>query len=114
MRSSFYPEPRPKLMINVIATITVKPECRDEFLKIFNDNVPAVLAESGCLEYFPCVDADSGLSIQEKDDTAVTIVEKWETLDALHAHLKAPHMAAYKEKVKDMVTGLSLKVLQKS
>lgn len=101
-------------MINVIATITVKSECRDDFLKIFNANVPAVLEESGCLEYFPCTDADSGLSIQELDDTAVTIIEKWETMDALHAHLKAPHMAAYKEKVKDMVTGLSLKVLQKS
>jgi quinol monooxygenase YgiN len=38
-------------------------------------------------------------------------VEAWESLDALRNHLKAPHMLDYKEKVKDMVKSVSLKVL---
>ena len=42
----------------------------------------------------------------------VTIVEAWETLEALHAHLKTEHMAAYREAVLDYVAGLSVRVLQ--
>jgi len=33
-------------------------------------------------------------------------------VEALQDHLKTPHMLAYREKVKDMVVDLSLKVLQ--
>ncbi len=100
-------------MINVLATIKLKPGVRAEFLKHFNDNVPAVLAEDGCHEYFPAIDLDSGLDVQTLDADAVTVIEKWESVDALHAHLAAPHMAVYKEKVKDMVVSVSLKVLEK-
>lgn len=99
-------------MIHVIAAIQVKEGAQAEFLKIFQDNVPAVLEEKGCIEYVPTVDVDSGIPIQELNADVVTIVEKWETLDDLHNHLKAPHMAAYQQKVKDMVVGVSLKVLE--
>ncbi|MDP3016444.1 MAG: antibiotic biosynthesis monooxygenase [Deltaproteobacteria bacterium] len=44
----------------------------------------------------------------------VTIIEKWESLEALRDHLVAPHMLAYKGKVKDIVEDLSLKVLQEA
>ncbi len=99
-------------MISVLASIRVKPGTRDEFLKVFMDNIPAVLEETGCVEYFPAVDVDSGLEIQNQDPDTVTVIEKWVSLEALHAHLKAPHMEAYRDKVQDMVVSLSLKVLQ--
>lgn len=99
-------------MIIVLASISVKAGKVDEFLAAFNANVPAVLAEAGCIEYFPTVDVDSGIPIQETSATTVTICEKWESLEHLHAHLKAPHMLAYREGVKDIVEGTSLKVLQ--
>jgi quinol monooxygenase YgiN len=99
-------------MIHVLASIEVVPGCRDEFIQVFQSNVPAVLAEAGCLGYEPTVDVDSGLPVQEAQrENVVTIVEKWESLDYLHAHLKAPHMLAYKEQVKDMVKNVSLQVL---
>lgn len=101
-------------MINVLATIKLKPGVRDQFVSIFNENVPAVLAENGCIEYFPATDVDAGLEVQSLDSDTVTVIEKWESLDALHVHLKAPHMTSYREKVKDMVEGVSLKVLAKS
>jgi quinol monooxygenase YgiN len=101
-------------MISVLASIQVKPGTRDEFVKHFNAIVPVVLNERGCIEYFPAVDVDAGLSIQEVDPDLVTIIEKWESLDALHAHLKAPHMATYKENVKDILVSLSLKVLEQA
>jgi len=100
-------------MIHVIATINVKPGCKAEFLDIFKKNVPNVLAEDGCIRYQPTTDADSGIPVQVGPrDNAVTIVEAWESLEHLFAHLKAPHMLAYKEKSKDLVDGVSLQVLE--
>ena len=98
-------------MINVIASIHVKPGRRAEFLAIFRANVPQVLQEQGCIEYLPTVDFPTGLPPQELDEHLVTILEKWQSLDALRAHLIAPHMLAYREAVKDLVARVSLKVL---
>ena len=100
-------------MINVIASITIKPGTRDRFVAAFNENVPAVLAEDGCIEYFPAVDADSTVEAQARDENVVTIIEKWESLEALYAHLGAPHMVAFREKAGDMIENLSLKILEK-
>jgi len=101
-------------MINVIASIRVKAGRRSEFLEVFKSNVPNVREEKGCIEYLPTVDIDADLPPQVLDENVVTIIEKWESLEALRAHLVAPHMLAYKEKVQDIVEGLSVKVLQES
>lgn len=101
-------------MISVIASVQVKPGHRAKLLEVFKANVPAVLAEQGCIEYFPAVDVVTDLPPQVLDEDTVTIIEKWESLDALLAHLKAPHMLAYKEKVKDIVANVSLKVLEEA
>ena len=99
-------------MINVVATISLKPGTRAEFLKFFNANVPAVLAEDGCVEYVPTVDVDSGLEAQCKDEDSVVVIEKWETLAALHTHSEAPHMLEFRKNAGEMMEGVSLKVLQ--
>ena len=101
-------------MVNVLASISVKEGKRADFIAAFKDNLPAVRAEEGCLEYFPAVDIDADLPPQQLDENAVTVIEKWASLEALRAHLSAPHMLAYKEKVKDIVEGVSLKVLQEA
>jgi quinol monooxygenase YgiN len=99
-------------MIHVIAIITAKPGQREEILKHFRANVPAVLAEKGCIEYGPAVDADPAPQMQTKvgADTFV-VVEKWESMDALKSHAAAPHMAAYAAKVKDMIGGRVIHIL---
>ena len=101
-------------MINVIASIRVREGKRAELLEIFKANVPAVRAENGCIDYYPTVDVDANFDHppQEKDPDLVTVIEKWESLAALGAHTKASHMLAYREKVKDLVAGLSIKVLE--
>ncbi len=101
-------------MINVIASITVKEGRKSDFLKIFKANVPAVRKEKGCIEYFPSLDLKTGIPVQELNPRNVTIIEKWESLEALKAHLKTPHMLDYKEKVKDIVESVSLKVLEEA
>ena len=100
-------------MIHVIATIEVKSARQDEFLGIFKANIPAVQAEPGCIRYDPTVDLASGLPPQiPLRQNAVTIVETWESLEALRTHLAAAHMAAYKAATKDMVEKVTLQVLQ--
>jgi quinol monooxygenase YgiN len=99
-------------MITVLASIHVKEGCLAEFLGIFKENVPNVCAEEGCISYEPMVDIDAQLPPQVLDESIVTIVEQWESLDALKTHLAAPHMLKYKDKVKNIVENVSLKVLQ--
>ena len=99
-------------MVHVIAIITTKPGMRDAVLTEFRANVPNVHAEKGCIVYQPTVDADGIGPIQTKlgPDTFV-VVEKWETAEDLAAHAKAPHMAAYAAKVKDMLASRVIHVL---
>jgi quinol monooxygenase YgiN len=101
-------------MVHVIASIRVQPERLSRFLEIFKSNMPAVRAEKGCLEYGPTVDVDAGLAPQRLEPDTVVVIEKWDSLDALRNHLVSPHMLAYREKVKELVLSLSLKVLQEA
>ena len=101
-------------MINVIASVRLKPGSLSRFIEIFKSNVDDVRAEKGCIEYLPTVDIDADLPPQVLDENVVTIIEKWESLEALRDHLVAPHMLSYREKVKDIVEDLSVKVLQET
>jgi len=100
-------------MIHVLATITVKPGKREAFLAEFHRIMPMVHAEAGCIEYGPTVDVASGISVQGplRDNVAV-IIEKWESLASLKAHLQAPHMIEYRVRVKDLVDGVTLQILE--
>lgn len=106
------PPESPTLMIIVIATVQCKAGKRDSFLAEFQQIVPQVLEETGCIEYGPTVDATTDLANQDRNADRVTIVEKWESLATLQAHLVAPHMHAYRPKVKDFVASSELRVLE--
>ncbi len=99
-------------MIYVLASIKLKPGVRDKFLEIFEANVPNVLAEDGCLSYEPCTDFESELTLSYPD--LVTVVEGWESLDHLKAHLAAPHMKKYSEDVADLRLDTTLKIVQRA
>jgi quinol monooxygenase YgiN len=100
-------------MIHVIATIEVQPGQRDAFLKEFHALMPLVHAEDGCFEYGPTVDVATSIPVQIPERAnVITVVEKWADVDALTAHLQAPHMLAYRERVKPLVAGVKLQILQ--
>ena len=99
-------------MIHVIAVITAKPGKREEVLKHFRANVPAVRAEKGCIEYGAAVDAEAALPVQTRYGTdTFVVVEKWESMDALKAHAAAPHMAAYGAKTKELLASRVIHIL---
>lgn len=100
-------------MIHVVATIELKPGCRDAYLDALRRNIPNVKAEEGCLAYEPTIDIDTDIPVHEKaGEDVVTLIEAWESLDALKAHLQAPHMLSYREEVKDILGKVSIRVLQ--
>jgi len=99
-------------MIHVIAIITAKPGKREEVLKHFRANTPAVRAEKGCIEYGAAVDADPALPVQTKyGPETFVVVEKWESIDALKAHAAAPHMAAYGAKTQELLASRVIHIL---
>lgn len=100
-------------MIYVIASVELNQGKRDEFLDEFRRIVPLVRQEQGCLEYGPTVDVDTNIAAQgDARDNVVTVVEKWESIEALEAHLIAPHMIEYRGRVKEMVSGTQLQILE--
>lgn len=97
-------------MICVIATIEVAPGRRDDLLAVVANLVPQVRAEQGCIEYGPTIDVPSNLAAMRPN--VVTMIEKWESVAALEAHLGTPHMAEFRRQTADMRLNLSLQVVE--
>ena len=99
-------------MIHVIAVITAKPGQRDAVLQAFRANVPAVLAEQGCIEYGAAVDFANGppMQVAYGGDTFV-VIEKWRDMDALKAHSASPHMAAYAGRTRELLVSRVIHIL---
>ena len=99
-------------MIHVIAMITAKPGQRDAVLAAFRANMPAVLAEDGCIEYVPVIDLpDAGRMQSKLGADSFAVIEKWCDAAALRAHALSPHMASYAEATKEMVADRAVHVL---
>ena len=100
-------------MIHVIASIEIAEGRRDDFLAAFHRLIPKVLEEDGCIEYGPTVDVETGIPLQDEPrENVAVIIEKWESIEHLNAHLTAPHMEDYREEVKNLVMGMTLQVLK--
>jgi len=100
-------------VVYVIATLALAPGTRAAFLAEFAKVVPLVHAEEGCIEYLPVVDAETDIASQHRvgPDTVV-IVEKWASVAALRAHDTAPHMQAYRPRVKEYLRGREIRIMQ--
>jgi quinol monooxygenase YgiN len=100
-------------MIHVIASIELRPGTRAAFLREFVRLVPDVRAEAGCVYYVGAVDLPTDHPAQEpvRPDLFV-VIERWATLDALRKHGEAPHMQAWRERVKPYTIRTRLQVLE--
>ena len=99
-------------MIHVLAIITAQPGQRSAVLEQFRANVPAVLAEAGCIEYAPAIDAEGGPAFMTPlGPDSFAVIEKWQDAAALEAHSRAPHMLAYGARVKDTLASRVIHVL---
>lgn len=72
--------------VDVLAIIKTKPGLRDAVLELFQANVPAVLAEDGCLSYYATIDAaDGGANQTPVGPDTFVVIEKWASTGALAA-----------------------------
>lgn len=102
-------------MIHVVAVIHAKPGQRAHILEAFRANRPAVLAETGCIEYGAVVDAQVNSAIQTPiGEDCFMVIEKWATMADLEAHAKSPHMRQYAERTRDYVERRVIHVLSQA
>ena len=101
-------------MITVIAEIRTRPgqHHRQAVLDQFAKIVPTVLKEEGCHGYAPMVDCAAGVSFQSMAPDSIVMIEQWESIAPLEAHLHTPHMKAYSEAVKGDVLEMNIRILQ--
>jgi quinol monooxygenase YgiN len=90
-------------MISVVAVLTAKPGEAPALLAAVQANLEAVRAEAGCIEYGPAQDAP--FSPAKFGEDCVIVLEKWASAEALAAHGKAPHMAAFSASIRDILAG---------
>lgn len=99
-------------MLHVIAVVTTKSGRREEVLRLFKANMPAVHGEEGCLLYEPVVDsAGFGDPQAELGPDTFMVIERWASAEALRAHGTSPHMLAYAASTREMVLDVRVHVL---
>jgi quinol monooxygenase YgiN len=101
-------------MIIAIASVRVKAGKVPEFLERFKSNVPRVKKERGCIEYFPAVDVQADVPLQSLNENVVTIIERWESLEAFRDHVISHNMRDQQKRKSDMVEEITVKVLQET
>lgn len=84
-------------MLNVIATISVKPECTDEFEAAVATAREAFLADEGCLRY--------DLQRAAKSEGDYVFIEAYDSKDALRRHGAMEEFAAMGQATKTFVQG---------
>ncbi|GAA1863287.1 putative quinol monooxygenase [Pseudonocardia ailaonensis] len=77
----------------VIATISPAPGHEQAVRDVLLEAIPKVHAEPGCVQY--------ALHEAIGDSTDLVFVEKWESIDALRVHGKAPALAEAGPKLAD-------------
>jgi quinol monooxygenase YgiN len=97
-------------MIHVVVMVRVKDGRAQEYIDLFKSITPTVRKEKGCIEYKLTIDAP-GAPADAKDSNAAVILERWESMEDLQAHLGTAHMAEYFVKQKDLVEDSKIKIL---
>jgi len=89
-------------MIIVTVKSKTKPEYSNEYLKEFKRISLEVRAENGCLEYelYQC----------GADKSEFFLFERWESKEALDAHLKTRHMVEFISKTQEWFKSKDIKI----
>lgn len=90
-------------MIYVIATVRIRPDALEAYATLAQPCIAATRREPGCLLY----DLDASTT----DPETLIFLQKWETREALTAHLNAPHVALFRETIKPYVVGSSVEIV---
>jgi quinol monooxygenase YgiN len=81
--------------IVVVATFTIKEGLMDQAIAGFETVIAATHNEPGCVTY--------ALHRDNANPARLVMIERWESQDALNAHIQAPHMAKLGEFAAEML-----------
>jgi len=90
-------------MICVLADLTIKAGSQDVFFAAARTMLAATRSEPGCIRYDLMQDIE--------DPEHLTFVEEWENREALAAHFKTAHMAAWRTASEPHLVGRNVKIL---
>lgn len=72
------------MTVSLIATLTARPETREELFRLLVDQVEPTRAEQGCIDY--------NLHIDAADPCVFVFYENWKTQADLDAHMDMHHL----------------------
>ncbi len=84
-------------MIIVHGTIPIKPDSREDALRLARRMTEATLSEIGCISYEFFV----GLS----DPNTLMLFQEWESMEALMAHFQTNHMDEFLKELPAILNG---------
>lgn len=84
-------------MIIVHGTIPIRPDCREQALKLARGMTEATQSEPGCISY----DFYIGLS----DPNTLMLFQEWESMDALMRHFQTSHMEEFLRALPGVISG---------
>jgi quinol monooxygenase YgiN len=100
-------------MVHLVVTSIIKEGKMDEYLAEFKKLRPQVLVEKGCVEYTLLREFKSPLDIQEEvNPNRLTLVEKWETPEALAVHGASSHMKEFGVRAGPLQASVSARVME--
>ena len=104
----------PEKPVWVLCRFDLKPETsRAEYIAKTCAIVDTVRAEKGCCEYLLLGDAVTDWEKPQRfGDRTLWMLEKWESIEALKAHLETPHMKAFGPTVRPMRANGTFHVLE--
>ena len=98
----------------VLCRFDLKPDAsRADYVEKTKAVLAAVRAEKGCLEYRLLGDAATDWDKPQRfGERTLWMLEKWESVAALQAHLQTPHMEAFGPTVRPMRSASTFHVLE--
>ncbi len=98
-------------MIEVITEFSCLPGQRQRVFDAALALQPAIETEVGCLAYRPLLDAPASLPEQVQDPEGVVLIEQWQSLKHLHAHLASAHQLDFENQTAEAVRQIRQRVL---
>jgi|SRR5471032_349057 len=98
-------------MINIIVTMMIKEGQLNAFIAECAKVRPLVLEEKGCISYDYMAEIPTSMTRQEPvNANRITLIERWESLEAIDVHSQAKHMAEFVSNVKEMRENVVIRV----
>ncbi|MGO4623613.1 putative quinol monooxygenase [Ensifer sp. 2YAB10] len=79
------------MTVSLIATLTGRPEMREELFRLLVDQVEPTRAEHGCIDY--------NLHVDAIDPCVFAFCENWKSQEDLDAHMEMPHLKPLKSQI---------------